>query len=174
VNVAEMGVSLAEWARPMGIGPRVVSDDELVLMDGGGELRWYVRNISGHITVGTAQRSDPERLRMSTDDLLDAERYLTVSLGSSMRSVAFPKTHLLRLPWELAGVAEGFDVVPADEGDLPAVVLELGIERARFSNLQTPYEAVPFTIYANITIAGLRESMLDESGKPALSAYVDH
>ncbi|WP_181243269.1 Imm61 family immunity protein [Glaciihabitans tibetensis] len=164
---------LAEWARPIGLAPRVVSDDEVVLMDGGGELRWYVRNSSGRITVGTAQRSATERLRMATEDVLDAERYLTVTFGRSTRQVLFPKVHLLRLPWESEGVAKGFAVVPSDDGDLPAVVLELGIERARFSNILVPYEAVPFTIYANTSITDLRESMLDRFGKPALAAYVD-
>lgn len=173
MSITEMALRVAVWTSPSGIRYRFDSEYEAVLSDGDGESRWYVRDRDGHITVWSAQRG-AEFLDMETDQLIDAERYLTFTLGRSMRLIAFPQSNVLRVPWTLGGVAEGFEIVRAAEGELQAVVLESGVERARFRHYDTPYHAVPFTIYANVSIEDLRSSLLDPVGAPALTSYVDH
>jgi hypothetical protein len=172
MSATAVGISVAEWLRPVGYGYRELSNDEIEIASEGGEIRFYVRYGGGQVVVSRAERSGDEYTTMATASFNDAERFLTRTLGQDLRSQVVPTAPRLRLPWTSGSVADGFTIVEASQSYLPAVVLESGRERARFADFQTPYAAVQFTHYANIPIADLRASLLDASGRPSLVAYV--
>jgi hypothetical protein len=171
MSATAVGISVAEWLRPIGFSYRELSNDTIEIANWGGEIRFYVRYGGGQVVVSKAERSGDEYTTMATANFEDAERFLTRTLGHDLRSHVVPTAPRLRLPWTSDNVADGFTIVAAQGTYLPAVVLESGRERARFADFETPYDAVQFTHYANIPIADLRASLLDTSGHPSLVSY---
>lgn len=165
-----MGIDLAQWMGPSGYSYRVESDSDILIAGVGGEVRWYLRDSGGRLVVSSAERSDVEFQRMATDQLVDAQRYLTFTLGDTLREVVAPSAPMIRMPWNAEGIAEGFAVEPWHEGGFDTRVSEADRERALFSDA---YDAVWFTQYANLAVPDLRASLLDEAGNPALAAFVN-
>lgn len=170
MNVTEVGIDLAQWARPSGYSYTVESETGIEIATAGGEVRWYLRDSDDRVIVSSAERSEIEYTRMATDQLVDAQRYLTFTLGHSLRKRIVPRAPIIRMPWNAEGIAEGFAVEPWGEDGFDTRVLEAGRERALFSD---DYEAVWFTQYANVAVPDLRASLLDATGNPALAAFVE-
>jgi hypothetical protein len=125
------------------------------------------------VLVTTEQRAGSERPKMMAARVVDVERYVTVELGRSVRDAVVPRLSRMSSPLEREGLAEGFDIVRAEDGDLSAILLEGGVERARFTSFESPREAVFFSHYANASLTDIKASLLDPRGQPALSSFVE-
>ncbi|QEE62291.1 hypothetical protein FVA74_12420 [Salinibacterium sp. dk2585] len=160
-----VSANLGEWAAEAGYD--IISDSgAVVIANGGGEIRFYVRRRDGQFEVSRAERSEDEELRMITHDLVHVVRFLTVRLATSIRSSRGLDLTAVFLPSEeLAPGAELRSAHDDPRGPMEGVVLHGEVE-ALFPEDPEPWDAVEFSHYADKPIELIRASFLDPHGAP--------
>lgn len=142
-------------------------DGAVVVADGGGEIRFYIRGGGGDAFALTrAERSEAERFVMSSGDLTDIERVVTVELAGNVRQRKGLAP--LRIPGRVGEYAVG--VAAREEDGL--VILTVGqrgpiqfVKRGAY-RLQPD---VQFSYFAEASVAEIIESALSLSGGPLFS-----
>jgi hypothetical protein len=168
-TVAGVGARVAEWATPAGIHCEQASDDGFLLTDVGLEVRWYLNRRKDSFEVSRAERAGQPQLEMRAFTLEDAERFLLSGYGPILRSAVMGGSPYLVVPWQRADLAPGFDLVENAEGPLWAGLYHHGRPRANFRSARNPDDAVMFSHIADASLDDIRNSFLDELGKPLFS-----
>ncbi|TFD61598.1 hypothetical protein E3T39_06040 [Cryobacterium suzukii] len=146
------------------------SDDAaVVIADGGGEIRFYIRGGDGDAFALTrAERSEVERFVMSSGDLTDIERVLSVELGGYVRE----REGLagLHIPGRVGEYAVGV-AAREEDGLVSLLVGQRG--PIRFVKLG-PYRLQPdvqFSYFADASVTEIIESAASLSGGPLFSTW---
>ncbi|MDJ0338529.1 Imm61 family immunity protein [Cryobacterium sp. PH31-O1] len=142
-------------------------ESAVVIADGGGEIRFYVRGGgSDSFALTRAERSEAERFVMSSDDVTDIERALAVELAGNVRQ----REGLARLqvPGRVGEYAAGISAREED-GLVRLLVGQRG--PIRFVK-RDPYRLQPdvqFSYFANASVTEIIESAGSISGGPLFS-----
>jgi hypothetical protein len=138
----------------------------VVVSDGGGEIRYYIRGGAGAwYTVSRAERSEAERVVMKAAELADIERYLTVALAAELRQRE--QLPALLIPGGAEEYAAGFSGEHRDG----FVWLDDGRERGPLVAFieRDPYRpnlAVQFSHYRAASIDEIAASAASPTGTP--------
>lgn len=139
----------------------------VVVLDGGGEIRFYIRGGGAEAFALTrAERSEAERFVMSSGDLTDIERVLTVELAGNVRQ----REGLARLcvPGRVGEYAAG--VAARAEGDLVSLLVgQRGPIRFVKRGPHRLQPDVQFSYFAEASVGEIIESALSVSGGPLFS-----
>ncbi|MCL2454927.1 MAG: TNT antitoxin family protein [Micrococcales bacterium] len=147
-----------EYVKELDVDLRELADG-WVLVSGGGEIRDYLRRVSGVFVLTNAQRAEPEQFVMSAPDILDVERYLTDDMGSSIRS----RRHLwfVYTPRDEKDMAPGWTAVVDSDGNR-----HLSDPDGRARAVVYGRNATWFSWLADVPLADIRNSYLDPNGAP--------
>ncbi|MCL2455858.1 MAG: TNT antitoxin family protein [Micrococcales bacterium] len=147
-----------EYAKSAGYKP-YETDGEWSLENSGGETRIYLRQNSGMFVLTRADRAESESYIMSAPDATDIERYLTIRMGSSIRSSR--RLGFIFTPWNVTDLAPGWVAVVGLDGRWRLTGPDK-CDRAVFYD----DAAVEFSWFSNVSLADIRSSYLDPDGAP--------
>lgn len=158
-----------DWASRAGYG--VFADNNAFgIANNGGEIRYYIREDSGWLTLAEEERALPATLIMRASHLPPIERLLAFTIGSSYRSRRGLGMILLPLPED--GLADNYDFVDLD-GPWTALARDgKQLRDVQFPDSRRDYEASEYPYYAAANMGDIRRSMESPSGAPLFEGFV--
>ncbi|WP_394552985.1 Imm61 family immunity protein [Agromyces sp. MMS24-JH15] len=149
----------AEFAQWIALAGNAVFEepDRVTVSDQGGEIRYPVTVLpDGRWLVSRAERSGEDVPELRSLDRLDVERYLTVTIGSDLRSSRGYER--IQFPSAVDEVAEPFQVVRLEGRWTGLVDGVSGVRRSVEMVDRTGHPIVKFSHYADVPLAQIRES----------------
>jgi len=149
---------------------RSSEEGAMVVADGGGEIRYFLRFDGARWVLTTAQRAEDETVLAASEEMADVVRLLIERIGGELRAALdLPPIHL---PYEVDDVAPGYEVEFLAGGWARLVEHPGRRLSVTFRHTDIPFDAVGFSWYAQADPAALRAAFERPDAEPLFARFV--
>ena len=163
-HVPSLSEAFAAFARQGGYVARPEGEALMIASEPGGEIRFYIRRRGESLALSRAERSEDERLVMSSSTVGEIEKYLTVVIGDDVRTVT--GLGMLDGPTDASQLAAGQHVVEVADGAFAISQSDGILDPARFPTVDIAAPIYTYSSTVGHSTDEVRAAYLSSDGAP--------